>query len=134
MNVPIGARLIAAFFVFGILMCALTLILLAAPGTPLDMAWRLNPEAHRSFEKMGAFSYPLMGVVGIACFLAALGIGRGREWGRRVGITVLVMNLIGNIVGAAIRNDPRTLIGIPIAGMMIWYLARVRFSDPEVLQ
>ena len=33
-------------------------------------------------------------------------------------------NLLGDLANAVIRRDPRTLIGIPIAGVLLWYLLR----------
>jgi len=42
---PLGIKLLAAFFVFGAGMSALTIVLLLFPGTRLDSLWRLDPEA-----------------------------------------------------------------------------------------
>jgi hypothetical protein len=39
---------------------------------------------------------------------------------------VLAINLAGDVIGAAVRHDPRTLIGVPIGGAMIGYLVRRR--------
>ncbi len=63
-----------------------------------------------------------MAVVGVACGLSAIGLARNAEWGRRLAIGVLTVNLIGDSLNALLRHDPRTLIGLPIAGLMIWYL------------
>ena len=41
--------LFVAFFAFGTLMCLLTIVLLAFPGTALDALWRANPEAHDQY-------------------------------------------------------------------------------------
>ena len=35
-------------------------------------------------------------------------------------------NLIGDSLNAWLRHDPKTLIGVPIGGLMIWYLSRLR--------
>lgn len=63
-----------------------------------------------------------MAVVGVACGLSAIGLARNAEWGRRLAIGVLTVNLIGDSLNALLRHDPRTLIGLPIGGLMIWYL------------
>jgi hypothetical protein len=34
------------------------------------------------------------------------------------------VNLTGDTINAFVRRDPRTLIGWPIAGLMIWYLKK----------
>jgi hypothetical protein len=59
-RVPLGLRLLAIFFGFGAVMCALTIALLLFPGTVLDLAWRLNPEAQSSFQSLGTLSILLM--------------------------------------------------------------------------
>jgi hypothetical protein len=91
-RVPLGLRLLAIFFGFGTVMCALTIVLLLFPGTALDVAWRLNPEAQRSFQSLGTLSILLMAVVGISCGAAAIGLFRGAWWGRVVGLIILFAN------------------------------------------
>ena len=34
------------------------------------------------------------------------------------------MNLVGDTFNAVFRGDLRTLIGLPIGGLMIWYLMK----------
>jgi hypothetical protein len=121
-RVPLGLRLLAIFFGFGTVMCALTIVLLVFPGTGLDVAWRLNPEAQRSFQSLGTLSILLMAVVGISCGAAAIGLFRGAWWGRVVGLIILLANLVGDAANAILRHDYRALIGIPIGGVMIVYL------------
>ncbi len=116
--------LFVAFFTFGTSMCLLTIALLAFPGTALDALWRANPEAHEAFAAHRAWAFPLMAAVGVACGSAAVGLARRAEWGRRIAIVVLAVNLLGDLGGAIFRHDPRTLIGLPIAGAMIWFLVK----------
>jgi hypothetical protein len=105
-------------------MCALTIGLLLFPGVALDSLWRLNPEAHAAFQWIGQLSILLMAIVGVACALAAIGLVRNAKWGRWLGILILAVNLVGDFSNALVRHDFRTLIGVPIAGAMIFYLAR----------
>jgi len=121
---PIGLKLLAIFFVFGACMCALTIGLLLFPGSALDSLWRLNPEAHAAFQWIGRLSILLMAIVGVVCALAAIGLARNAKWGRWLGILILVANLVGDLTNAFVRHDLRTLVGLPIAGTMIFYLAR----------
>ena len=65
-----------------------------------------------------------MAIVGGACALAATGLARNAKWGRWLGILILAVNLVGDFSNALVRHDLRTLIGVPIAGAMIFYLAR----------
>jgi len=118
-------KLLALFFAFGACMCALTIWLLLFPGGALDSLWRLNPEAHAAFQRIGGLSILLMVIVGVACALAAIGLARNAKWGRWLGILILAANLVGDLTNAFVRHDLRTLIGVPIAGAMIFYLAKL---------
>lgn len=94
--------------------------------------WRLNPPAHAAFRLMGPFAIPLMVVVAIACGLAAVGLWIQARWGHRLALTLLVVNFLGDGINAFARGNLRTLIGLPIAGLLIFYLlspeVRSRFS------
>jgi hypothetical protein len=115
---------LASFFAFGVSMCVLTIALLLFPGTALDALWRLNPDAHAAFQSIGKWSIAIMLVVGTACLFAAIGLWRGANWGTRVAIIILIVNMIGDLSNALLKFDFRTLIGLPIATAMIVYLAR----------
>jgi len=105
-------------------MCLLTILLLVFPGTKLDLLWNLNPEARVAFRSMGGWSALLMLAVGAGCALTALGMWRGAVWDIRLGLAIIVANVIGDLTNVVIRHDYRPLIGLPIAGAMIFYLAR----------
>ena len=115
-------KMLVAFFAFGAAMCALTIVLLLWPGTALDALWRLNPDAHAAFESLGPWSLVLMLVVGSACATAAIGLARQKTWARWLAISILAVNLAGDVSNAVMRHDLRTLIGVPIAGWLIVYL------------
>lgn len=122
--IPVGLRLLALFFAFGAMMCALTSFLLIVRGTPLDILWRANPEAQRSFKTLGSIAILLMFTVGTACASASIGLWRARGWGIRLAIAVLVVNVCGDLVNAIANHDYRALIGLPISAALIAYLAR----------
>lgn len=105
-------------------MCALTIILLLFRGTALDSLWRVNPEAHAAFQSLGTWSLLVMFIVGTACALPAVGLWKGAIWGTRLAIAILSVNLAGDVMNAAMRSDYRALIGLPIGGLMIFYLVR----------
>ena len=70
-----------------------------------------------------------MALVGLGCAFAAIGLWRGALWGRRLALTILTLNILGDLGNALIRHDYRALIGLPIGGAMIFYLARYRKAD-----
>lgn len=106
------------------MMCTLTLILLLFPGSALDSLWRLNPEARVAFQSFGSWSFVLMLTVGTACLFAAMGLWRGTVWGTRLALTILSINIIGDIVNALFRHDYRALIGLPVGAAIIFFLVR----------
>lgn len=122
--------LLVIFFAVGALICLLVVVALASPGGSLDSIWRLKLEAHTQFQEMGSgVSIALMTLVGTACGLAAIGVARSKEWGRRLAIGILTVNLIGDSLNALLRHDRKTLIGLPIGGLMIVYLLSRKFRQ-----
>jgi len=125
----VGTILLAIFFGAGALICLITLLALAFPGGFLESIWQLKLEAREQFHEIGTLgSIALMAVVGTACGFAAVGLARKTEWGRRLAIGILCVNLIGDSLNAWLRHDPKTLIGLPIGGLMIWYMVRLRID------
>jgi len=116
----------AAFFAFGATMCLLTIVLLVFPGTKLDSLWNLNPDTRVAFQSLGSWSVLLMSAVGTGCALTAIGLWYGKLWGIRLALAILFINMIGDLVNVVTRHDYRSLIGVPIAGAMMFYLARFR--------
>ena len=115
-------RWFAAFFAFGATMCALTVNLLLFPGSALDSLWRLNPDARLAFASLGHWSLVLMLTVGTACLFAAIGLWRGRPWGTWIALIILSINMLGDLTNVFVRHDYRGLIGVPVAGAMIFFL------------
>jgi hypothetical protein len=122
----VGTTLLVIFFAAGALICLVTMLALAFPGGFLEPIWRMKPEARVEFQRIGSASIALMAVVGAACGLAAIGLAKNAEWGRRLAIGVLAVNLVGDSLNALLRHDVKTLIGLPIGGLMILYLLKKR--------
>jgi hypothetical protein len=121
--------LFVIFFAAGAVVCLVTILALVFPGSFLESIWRAKPEARVQFQEIGnGVSIALMAGVGAACALAAVGLARNAAWGRRLAIGILIVNLIGDSLNAWLRHDPRTLIGLPVGGVMILYLLKKRPS------
>ena len=111
----------------GRVVCLVTMLVF--PESSLESIWRLKPEARNEFEEIGrGASIVLTAAIGTACGLAAVGLAQAAKWGRWLAIGILTANLIGDSVNALLRHDPKTLIGLPIAGLMIWYLVKTKVS------
>ena len=133
-RLPLGIKLLSIFFAVGAVICLVTIIALIFPGGALEPVWRLNPDAHISFQKIGRLSILLMLAVGSACALASIGLANQRRWGRWLALGILSVNLVGDLLNAFVRHDLRTLIGLPIGGAMIAYLllrSDVSDKDPK---
>ena len=73
---------------------------------------------------MGAWALLLLGVVCVACTVAAYGFFTGRRWGYGLGIVGLLVNLTGDIVNTVLGTEPRAVAGIPVVALILWYLSR----------
>lgn len=119
-----GITALSLFFLFGAVMSGATAVMLATPCGPLEPVWRLRPSAREELAPLGGWGVLLMATVSLACIGAALGLWTGRRVGYRLAVALLVTNLVGDLGNALARGDPRTLIGVPIAGVLLWYLVR----------
>jgi len=122
---PSGVTLVAFFFGFGALASGVAALLLLLPGTPLDVLWRINPRGHEAFMLMGRWSVLLMVSICVLCGATALGLWRSRRWAYWTAISLLIINFLGDTINAFL-HDRRALIGLPIAALMIAYLASRR--------
>lgn len=116
------------FFVFGMAMSGLAALSLAFPGGVLEPMWRINPRGREGLGALGLPAVVLMATVSLACAGAAAGLWFGRLLGWWLAVTILVINATADLLNGVLGNDPRSLIGLPVAGAMLYYLrtARVR--------
>jgi len=121
-----GITLLSLFFAFGALASGLTAVMLSFPGSVLEPLWRLNPRAHEGLAMVGWWAVPLMTAVCMACAAAALGMWLRTRWGFWTALAILAINLTGDTANALIARDYRSLIGLPVGGVMIAYLLRER--------
>ncbi|HSS76638.1 MAG TPA: hypothetical protein VLV54_07805 [Thermoanaerobaculia bacterium] len=110
---------LSIFFVLGALISATSLIALATPGGFLEPMWRLNPKAREQFASMGTWACVLMAVVSFTCAAASVGLWRGRRFGYILGLTLLVVSLLGDLANALLGLEPRAWVGVPIAGLFL---------------
>lgn len=125
---PAGISALSFFFVFGMTMSGLAAASLAWPGGALEPMWQINPKGREGLGALGLPAIVLMATVSLACAGAAAGLWFGRLWGWWLAVTILVINATAGLLNGVLGNDPRALIGLPVAGAMLYYLrmARVR--------
>src|SRR5438105_359930 len=95
---------------------------LSAAGGPLEPVWRLTPHGREAFAHLVRWAPLLLGIVCVACASSAYGFFTGKRWGYRLGIALLLVNLAGDLVNAALGIEPRAVIGVPIVALLLWYL------------
>jgi hypothetical protein len=123
----VGTILLVIFFAAGALISLVVMLALVFPGSDLESMWRLKPEAQTQFQTIGrGASAALMAIVATGCGFAAVGLARNTEWGRRLAIGILTINLIGDSLNALFMRDAKTLMGLPIGGLMILFLVRTK--------
>lgn|ERR1700682_4965042 len=123
---PFGISALSFFFVFGMTMSGLAAASLAFPGGALEPLWRINPRGREGLGALGPPAVVLMAVVSFACLAAAIGLWRGLSWGRQLAMTILVVNAAGALLNGVLGKDLRSLIGLPVAGALLYYLRAPR--------
>jgi len=121
---PRGFVPIGVFFVFGAVMSAYAAITLLVPGTFMDALWALNPRAHAELAKLGHWAAAPFCVLSPALCLAAIGWFRRRRWGWTLGVTILAINMAGDLGQIFFGERWKGVVGVAIAAALLFYLTR----------
>src|SRR5438270_10265963 len=119
---PIGITALSLFFLFGAGASFVAFISVLFPGSFLEPIWRLNPRAHAGLSSMGVWAVILMGAVCLACASAAVGLWRGARWGYWLAVSLVAINLLGDILNVFLGTEARAVVGIPIALAILAFL------------
>jgi multisubunit Na+/H+ antiporter MnhG subunit len=122
-------RLITAlsiFFMVGATISLTASISLLRPNSFLESMWRLNPRAHENLSSLGFWAVALLGSVSLFCAAAAIGLWQESRWGYRIAISLILVNLIGDVTNVVLGLEPRGIVGVPIAAGILIYLTRKR--------
>jgi hypothetical protein len=123
---PAGFLPIGFFFFFGSLMATYAAITLAIPGTILDRAWVLNPIAYAQLAPLGRVVAVPFAVLAATLFAAGVGWFRRRHWGWILGVSLIAMNMIGDLVNIFRGELLKGMVGVGVAGLLLVYMTRVR--------
>jgi hypothetical protein len=121
---PVGVTALSLFFVFGTAMAAVAALSLASPGSVLEPMWRLNPQGHQGLVRLDVWGVVLMVATSVGCGVSALGLWRRRRWGYAVAVSLLVVQLAGDILNVVLGTEPRAIVGVPIVAGLLLYLSR----------
>ncbi len=123
---PLGVAALSIFFLAATLITIVAAISLLFPNGFLEPIWKLNPRGRAGLGAIGLWAVLLFSIVGLACAVAALGLWQVHWWGYFTAITVLSLNLFGDLFNVISGIEPRAAIGIPIVVLIIVYLLRPR--------
>ena len=126
---PAGFLPLGIFFFFGSVMATYAAITLAKPGTILDRAWVLNPTAHAQLAPLGRVVALPFAVVAGTLFAAGVGWFRRRYWGWFLGVSLIAMNMKGDLVSIFRGELLKGMVGAGVAGLLLVYLTRPRVRN-----
>ena len=123
---PHGVTALSIFFAVGAMISFTTAVALFFPNSFFEPMWRLNPHARTGFASMGSWAIVLMIAVCVSCAAASFGMWRGAHWGHRIAVSLIAINLIGDVANTVMGTEPRAIVGVPIASLVLWYLVSKR--------
>jgi len=124
-SVPRGSIFaVGVFLVFGTLAATYAGLTLVFPGTILDRGWALNPKAHQQMLSMGrAMGIPFF-LLAVALGLAAVGWFGDRLWAWRLTVSIIAVQLLGDLVNLTRGEFLAGSFGVLIASALLFYLFR----------
>ena len=132
---PLPITALSIFFLLGAVISFTASASLLFPNNFLAPMWRLNPRGHRGLSAIGIWAVALLAVVSVFCGLAAIGLWRRLRWGHKIAIVLIGINLIGDVANVLIGTEPRAIVGVPIAAVILAYLfskrVRLYFERPD---
>jgi hypothetical protein len=121
---PMGFYLIGIFLALSIFILEVSGFSLLLPGTFLDNVWMGQAQ---KYAQMIPYRYPIgcaFVILGWVFALAVVGWFRCLKWGWWLALVIFVVNGIGDAVGLLNGDLKGGLLGVSIAGALIFYLAR----------
>jgi len=125
----------AAFVAIGIFLCfgaataSVAAIPLLWPGTSLDRLWTLNPKAYRELLPYGIAPGFLFLLLGAILGVASIGWFRRYLWGWRMAVTIVAIQILGDVVNCVRGDWLAGATGALIAGAALLYLLRPDIKD-----
>jgi len=119
-----GFTAVGVFLLFGMSMASLAGATLVSRGTFLDGIWLLNPSAYKQLVPLGRSVGAAFLLLAVALGAAAVGWFRRRLWGWKLAVSLIGIQVIGDILNLLRGDFVRGPTGIVVAGALLIYLLR----------
>ncbi len=121
---PKGIIAVGIFLFFAAIMASLAGTTLVWRGTTLDRLWTLNPRAYKELAPHGkAAGIPFV-FLGVTLVVAGMGWFKRRLWGWRLAVSIIAVQVLGDLVNAFMGDLVRGGVGFVIGGALLVYLLR----------
>ena len=84
----------------------------------------MNPTGHAGLRSLGPLGVVGMAALSVTMVVTAVGLLALRRWAWWLAVGGLAVNATGDLATAIATGDPITLIGVPVAGLIVWWLTR----------
>ncbi len=121
---PRGVIAMGIFLLFAAAMALLAGITLASPGTVLDRMWTINPRAYKQLAPLGRSVGILFSVLSVGLGAAGIGWFRRRKWGWVLAVSIISIQILGDVVNALRGQVIEGSVGIVLAGALLLYMTR----------
>ena len=123
---PYGISALIIFFLVGSLISFVAGLSLLIPSAFFNGMWRLNPHGHEGLLRIGYWAVVLLISASAFCAITAVGLWRRARWGHVFAIVLIGINLFSDLINTILGTEPRALVGVPIALLIILYLLTKR--------
>jgi hypothetical protein len=123
---PLGITALIIFFLLGTLISFLAGLSLLVPSAFFKGMWRLNPRGQEGLLSMGHWAVLLLFAASASCATTAVGLWKRARWGHILAIVLIGINLLSDLVNTVLGIEPRAIVGVPIALLIILYLVTRR--------
>ena len=126
---PFGITALIIFFMVGTVLSFLAGLSLLVPANFFDKMWRLNSRGHEGLLRIGYWAVVLLFAASASCAAAAVGLLRRERWGYILAIALIGINFLSDIANSVLRTEPKAIVGVPIALLIILYLLTKRVRN-----
>ena len=126
---PFGIAALIIFFLVGALISFVAGLSLLIPSAFFSGMWRLNPHGHEELLRIGCWAVVLLFSASASCAFATVGLWKRAHWGHVLAIVLIGINLFSDLTNSILGTEPRAIVGVPIALLIILYLLTKRIRN-----